>query len=160
MSRPLSTCQLLLASGFMGTLQNPQEFSVSGQVDDDIGRFAPVVGLGKEIQTAIDPLQGDIGKGLCQGFGHGVGQVHQPGIEKPGRPPLQLHGVLGPAPEIGQSQQPLHDRVGVLDPPPWPVERHDLLDGETRRVEFVGQVAIPHALVQDRNQAHPLPVGT
>jgi len=24
MSRPLSTCQLLLASGFMGTLQNPQ----------------------------------------------------------------------------------------------------------------------------------------
>jgi hypothetical protein len=73
MSRPLSTGQLLLAGGFMGTLQNPHEFSVSGPVDDDLGRFAPVVSLGKEIPTAIDPLQGDSGTGLGQCFGHGVG---------------------------------------------------------------------------------------
>jgi hypothetical protein len=49
MSRPLNTGRLLLASGLMGALQNPQELSISGQVDDDIGRFAPVVGLGKKI---------------------------------------------------------------------------------------------------------------
>ena len=90
-------------------------------------------------------------KGLGQRFSHGVGQVHQHRLEEPRRPQLQFHGVLGPAPAIGQSQQPFHDGVGVLDPPPLPVEGHDLLDGETLRIEFVSQVAIPHALVQNLN---------
>ena len=76
MSRPLNTGRLLLARGLTGALQNPQEFGVSGQVDHDLGSFTSVVGLGKEIQAAIDHFQGDIGNGLFQRVGHSVGQVH------------------------------------------------------------------------------------
>jgi hypothetical protein len=40
-----------------------------------------------------------------------------------------------------------------------PVKHHDILDREALRVEFVSQVAIPHPVVQNLNQAYSLPVG-
>ena len=117
MSRTICAGGQLASGRFPRTLEDAEFLGMGRQVGDDIGGFTPVVCLSKEIKAAIDHFQGDLGHGPLQGFGHGIGQVDQHGIEQPGGPQLHFHSVLRAAPEIGQPQPAIDDRISVFDIP-------------------------------------------
>lgn len=107
-------------SGFAFTFDDAEQFGVGGQVSDDIIHLAALVSLRKEIKAAIYHFHGDGCKRLIERFGDTVGEIHQNSIEQPGRPDLNLDGVLSAAPKIGETQQTLDDGIRIFNAPALP----------------------------------------
>ena len=80
-----------------------------------------MVGLGEEVQAAVDHLHGNSSERLIEGLGYGISQVNQDGIQQPGGPQLELDTILRTDPEAGHAQQAFDDGVGVFDAPALPV---------------------------------------
>lgn len=100
---------------FARSFDDAQLAGVAGQIADGVGGRVLGDGVRHEIQTAVDPLHGDLRERPRQRFGDGVGQVDQHGVQQPGGPQLHLDGVFGAAMEIRQTQQALDDREGVFN---------------------------------------------
>jgi hypothetical protein len=137
-------------------LEDTQALGLLGEIDDGIGRLAPLVGGGEEVQAAIDHLQGEGGEGTAQRLGDRVGQIDQHGVEEPGGPDLELDPVGRADPEVGQAQKALDCQKSVLDPPALPIQGDGVGGREASGIEFVGEVAVPGGPDRHLDQADRL----
>lgn len=98
-------------------LEDAQIQRVVGQIRNGVGGFAPLEGLGGEIQAAIGHLHRDRRQGLVQAVGNGIGQIEQYRVQQPGRPELQWESIVGAAPDVGQAEQALRQGIGIFNSP-------------------------------------------
>lgn len=103
-----------------------EQLGVGRKVGDDVFGLAAVVGLGEEVQAAIDHFNGDGRERLIEGLGDAVGEIDEDGVEQPSGPDLDLDDILCSTPEIGQPQQAFDDGIGILDPPALPIQGHQV----------------------------------
>ena len=82
-----------------------------------------------------------------------LADIEEDEVEEERRIELELDTIGGGFPEIGKIEHAFGHQESIFNPPPVPIQVTDLPRREAGGVEDVGEVAIPVAVPQDRDQA-------
>jgi transposase len=115
-----------------------QQLGIGDEISHEIIGFTTLAGLCKIVQTAVNHLHRNSGKGPVERVGNVIGEINQHPVEQPGGPDLEFDCILRPTPEVSQSQQPFDDMVSVFDAPALPIEGYGVVNRQCEGVEFVG----------------------